>query len=583
MKTFKFLLKVLFVFLLPLLSVGYISAQQTWHNPLEAGFPVIQNQGWVEELSASYHRLPDRAQEAVRKDVWNLSRHSAGLAIHFYCNAPEIKVRYKVKGNLQMPHMPAFGVSGIDLYSINSDGEWNFCSGNYSYQDTIQYTYRHLGQDKYHNRGFEYRLYLPLYNQVEWLEIGTDKEYELIFIPVSSEKPIVLYGTSIAQGACASRPAMAWGNILNRKLDYPLINLGFSGNGRLEKEMLDLITEIDARLYILDCLPNLTHKKEEEVCRLIIDAVKQIRAKDNTPILLVEHIGYSNAQTNHEKNRTYTFLNKASKEAFQILQKENIPHLYYITREELAIPADAWVDDIHLTDWGMQIQADAIEKKAREILKIPTGNISTTLPVTQRREPNNYEWRYRHRSQLTANKTNPPRSVILGNSITHFWGDETHGPKKRGADSWEKVMQPAGFRNMGCGWDRIENVLWRVYHDELDGFNAEKVIVMIGTNNIGFNTNEEIVVGIRILMSAIRQKQPAAQLLVAGLYPRHEHEELIQSINLSLQEMAKNEGYEFVNPGVRLLLENGKINEALFSDGLHPNEEGYWEVVRSDR
>ena len=117
------------------------AAQWKWHNPMEAGFPVIQNQGFTKEIGNSYTRLPERAKGVVSEPVWNLSRHSAGLAIHFYSNAPQIKVRYTVTGSLNMPHMPSTGVSGVDLYSINSDGEWHFCFGNYSFKDTITYTY----------------------------------------------------------------------------------------------------------------------------------------------------------------------------------------------------------------------------------------------------------------------------------------------------------------------------------------------------------------------------------------------------------------------------------------------------------
>ena len=69
------------------------TAQWKWHNPMEAGFPVIQNQGFTKEIGNSYTRLPERAKGVVSEPVWNLSRHSAGLAIHFYSNAPQIKVR----------------------------------------------------------------------------------------------------------------------------------------------------------------------------------------------------------------------------------------------------------------------------------------------------------------------------------------------------------------------------------------------------------------------------------------------------------------------------------------------------------
>ena len=62
------------------------AAQWKWHNPMEASFPVIQNQGFTKEIGNSYTRLPERAKGVVSEPVWNLSQHSAGLAIHFYSN-----------------------------------------------------------------------------------------------------------------------------------------------------------------------------------------------------------------------------------------------------------------------------------------------------------------------------------------------------------------------------------------------------------------------------------------------------------------------------------------------------------------
>ncbi|MEG2573999.1 MAG: SGNH/GDSL hydrolase family protein, partial [Bacteroides sp.] len=482
---------------------------------------------------------------------------------------------YTVDGALNMPHMPSTGVSGIDLYSIDSNGKKSFCFGNYSFGDTISYTFTNLGKDPYHDRGFEYRIYLPLYNSVKWMEIGIPKESNLEFIPLSTEKPIVLYGTSIAQGACASRPAMAWGNILQRSLEYPLINLGFSGNGRLEKEVLNFVGEPDARLFILDCLPNLTSKTEAEVTKLVIDAVKQLRQSRTAPILLVEHAGYSNAPTNDEMCNKYTCANKGSRKAYESLLAEKIENLHYLSCEELNFPADAWVDHVHPSDFGMQQQAYAVEKKVREILHIPLGKLPTTIPITQRREPRMYEWQARHRTALEYLVKQQPKAVIIGNSITHYWGGEPANFRKNGPKAWDKVMRPAGFLNLGCGWDRIENVLWRIYHGELDGYQAEKVVLMIGTNNMGLNSDAEIVEGLRLLVSAIHQRQPKANIKVVGILPRRKNEKWVKDINLSIKQMVKKEGYIFANPGISLLKKDGKIDESLFIDGLHPNEKGY--------
>lgn len=556
------------------------TAQWTWHNPMEAGFPVIQNQGFTNEIGDTYVRLPHRAEGQVTEAVWKLSRQSAGLAIHFYSDAPQIRVRYTVTGGLSMPHMPSTGVSGVDLYSIDSDGQWRFCFGSYSFQDTITYTYQNIGKDRYHEQGFEYRLYLPLYNGVKWLEIGTPDNAGFRFIPVSTEKPIVLYGTSIAQGACASRPAMAWGTILQRSLDYPLINLGFSGNGKLAKEVLQFIAETDARLYILDCMPNLTDQDEKEVTTLAVNAVRQLRQKRSAPILLVEHDGYSNMYTDSMQYKRIMQVNRASRQAYEQILSEGYKDIHYLSREELNMPAEGWVDYVHPSDFGMQQQAAAVERKVREILHIPLGTLPTTIPVTQRREPHSYEWRERHSAFLEQTRVHPPKAVILGNSITHYWGGEPEHRLKNGLHTWEKVMRPAGFQNLGCGWDRIENVLWRVYHGELDGYKAEKVVLMIGTNNCAMNSDQEIVDGLRFLLAAIRRRQPEASVKVIGILPRRDKEEWARQINFSIKEMAETEGYEFADPGTALLQPDGKIDEGLFiGDGLHPNDKGYERIA----
>ncbi len=563
---------LVFVFSVLCFPVG---AQWKWYDPLKAGFPVVQHQAWGEEVGMRFNRLPERAKGTVRPDVWNLSRHSAGLAVYFYSNAPEIKVRYQVSGSLQMPHMSATGVSGVDLYSIDSDGAWHFNFGEYRFGDTITYRYEHIPADRYHKLGYEYRLYLPLYNQVEWLEIGVADSTSFRFIPVGQDKPIVLYGTSIAQGACASRPGMAWATIVQRAVDHPMVNLGFSGNGRLEKPVLDLMAEIDARLYILDCMPNMGSRSEDEVYQLLMDAVSRLREKRTAPVLLIEHIGYANAQVNTVNDEEVKRLNRASRRAYEALVRDGGKDLYYLSREMLNIPADAWVDHIHLTDLGMRQQAMVLEDEIRRILKEPKGDISTTIPVTQRREPGNYEWRTRHEAVLELNASNPPRAVVIGNSITHFWGGKPDGPRKDGADSWDGVMAPAGYHNLGYGWDRIENALWRVYHGEIDSPSIRQITLTIGTNNTVTDTDDDIITGFRFLLTAIRMRQPDSAIKFVGLLPQRDGESRIETLNQRIRQIAVDNGCRFIDPGRKLLLPSGKIDESCFSDGLHPNAKGY--------
>ena len=271
-----------------------LQAQYKWGNPQTQTYSVVRGQAWTDELKGTYARLPLRVEKEVRKPVWDLSQNSAGLSVAFRSNASTIKVRYVVKGGLSMPHMPATGVSGLDLYATDGNGVSRWCRGKYAFGDTITYSYDNLTYFTDPAKGYEFELYLPPYNTVSWMEIGVPQNASFRFLPVSQEKPLVIYGTSIAQGACASRPGMIWGNIINRQLQHPVINLGFSGNGKLEPELFNLLSEIDAKLYIIDCMPNLPGKEASKVIyERTLAGFKKLREKTQAPILLVEHSGYN--------------------------------------------------------------------------------------------------------------------------------------------------------------------------------------------------------------------------------------------------------------------------------------------------
>ena len=565
--------RVLVSFLLSLFVVA-ASAQTTWYNPMECEYDVIQNQAFTSEIKG-YMRLPKRAEGKVRTSVWGLVKQSAGLSITFFSNSPNIEVRYTtLDKNYAMNHMPSTGKSGVDLYRIDQDGAWDYVApSRYSFGDNVLYRYNEMPNSS-RQLGYEYRLYLPLYNGIEKMEIGVDDGSYFRFVPTSEEKPIILYGTSIAQGGCASRPAMAWGTIMQRSLDLPVMNLGFSGNGPMETEVLDFIVETDARLFILDCYPNMTGMLHNVYPRTLA-AVKQIRAKHDEPILIVEHAGYSDDVAHPGKRTIVDSVNMAAKRAYKELKDGGVKNLYYLTREELALTQDMTVDGTHPTDLGMLQQAVVVEKKVREILKMPVGNRLSTKPVTQRREPNLYEWDERHRTIISEARERQPEAVIIGNSITHYWGGAHR--QQNGEQVWHSKMTK--FVNMGCGWDRVENVLWRIYHGELDGYEAKKVVVMIGTNNIGRDSDADIVEGVRLVLDAVKARQPKAEIVYVGVLPRRGQEQRVKELNLWLGSMVKQKGFKFINPGVKMLGEDGKIVESLFTDGLHPNNDGYSLIV----
>jgi hypothetical protein len=175
-------------------------------NPASSETSILEGQAWPNEVKDRYDRFPARAETMVDKKVWNLSKNSAGLIIKFKSNATNIKVSYQVDGKIAFPHMPATGVSGLDLYGIDRDGKWFWCPGRYSFGDTITYSFSSLlSRHDTTGKEYEYRLYLPLYNTVKWMSFQYPKAQSLAALPVRQEKPVVVYGTSIAQGGCATR------------------------------------------------------------------------------------------------------------------------------------------------------------------------------------------------------------------------------------------------------------------------------------------------------------------------------------------------------------------------------------------
>jgi lysophospholipase L1-like esterase len=214
----------------------------------------------------------------------------------------------------------------------------------------------------------EYLLYLPLYNGITHLEIGIPRENNIENAPSATERPIVFYGTSIIQGGCASRPGMCSTAILGRRLNREIINLGFSGSGRMEPEVAELLSELDPEIYFIDCLPNL---EASEVALRIEPFIRILRkVHPNTPIVLAEGITYDDAFLVKERDLRNTESRRALRNAYENLLKSGFSNLYYqIAEGVLGSDGEGTVDGTHPTDLGFMRQADAYELVIKSILQ----------------------------------------------------------------------------------------------------------------------------------------------------------------------------------------------------------------------
>jgi hypothetical protein len=312
-----------------------------------------------------YDRLPISYKEKVRDPVWDLSKASAGITVRFHSNSTSINLKWTVLNDLDMSHMAATGIKGIDLYT-KYNNKWRYVTTAGALVGLKAYQNKSILADSINEYELiknmtpefrEYKLFLPLYDGVTKLEVGIDSAASIEKATPSTEKPIVFYGTSITQGGCASRPGMAHTNIISRKLDVDCINYGFSGNGRMETPIVELISEIDARFYVIECLQNMD---SEQVKKRVMPLVEIIRNKNSdTPIIFVENMMYKTAFLDKTIEAELINENLALKNEFENILKNGFQNIYYIKDMKIDdLDNEGTVDGVHLTDLGFLRYAD---------------------------------------------------------------------------------------------------------------------------------------------------------------------------------------------------------------------------------
>lgn len=269
----------------------------------------------------------------------------------------------RCSGKDWLSHMPATGVSGADLYGEDAKGQWRWAAVIKPQQQRVK------GQliNDLDGKERRYTLYLPLYNGVDRLMVGVRKGSRFSPIKPRQDAPMVFYGTSITHGACASRPGMPHPAILGRRFDRPVINLGFSGNGRMEKEVGSFLAELDPAVYVIDCLPNMDAQQVKERTEPLVVQLRQ--ARPQASIVLVEDRSFTNswirpsARAHHEASRA------ALRQAYEKLSKSGTKGLFYLQGEHLlGDDSEGSTDGSHPSDLGFMRQADLFEPVLRKAL-----------------------------------------------------------------------------------------------------------------------------------------------------------------------------------------------------------------------
>jgi lysophospholipase L1-like esterase len=192
-------------------------------------------------------------------------------------------------------------------------------------------------------------------------------------------------------------------------------------------------------------------------------------------------------------------------------------------------------------------------------------------------------WMKMHENFVEQAKAGGAEIMFLGDSITDAWGGKGHNPKAAGTQVFAKEFESLKTVNFGIGGDRTQHVLWRLQNGELGQYFQPKVVMlMIGTNNVGTNTAEEIAAGITADVSEIHKLSPKTKVLLLAVFPRGEkpnpQREKIKKVNETIAKLDDGgKTVKYLDIGDKFLPPDGDgiLKKEIMPDFLHLSPKGY--------
>lgn len=300
--------------------------------------------------------------------VSRLSTYSTGLYIEFKTASPSIAVKLSLVNKKELLNTSDIASRGLDLYCFY-DGSWQYVNSAIPVNKNNQQlliSHLPLGEKLF-------RLNLPLFDTIDELQIGISSGFSIAKSTLTEDK-IVFYGTSITQGTGASRPGMAYPSIVGRELGVEVINLGFSGQGKFQLPIADILCSTNADMFVLDCTPN---SSPELIEANAVQFIKRLRAcKPDIPILLIESVIREYSHFNCGGPDTFGSLayvkaqNSALRKSFDDAVKSGVNNIYYLEAENLlGNDHEATVDGTHPSDLGYLRIAEKVTEKIASIRK----------------------------------------------------------------------------------------------------------------------------------------------------------------------------------------------------------------------
>lgn len=337
-----------------------------WYAPYEAPLR-LSGFAWFEQ-DRIYRRLPVKPDWPIPDAVDQLANHTAGGQVAFRTDSRRVWVKVQLAGPANMVHMPATGQCGFDLY-LGEPGSMMYWNTTKWDGKESAYTVELLNAPTSEMRHIT--INFPLYQGVKELHIGLDEGARVEApAPYVRNERIIFYGTSITQGACATRPGLAYTNILSRRLNVEMINLGFSGSGKGEPELAHLAAQIERpACLVLDYEANcVSTELFRETLPQFIAIYRQYHP--DVPILVISRLRRVHDEIYPDSLARRTERWELQRGTVEARRKAGDRNIYFLDGTTL-LKSD-WdectVDTTHPNDIGFLQMADGIEPVLRVIL-----------------------------------------------------------------------------------------------------------------------------------------------------------------------------------------------------------------------
>lgn len=316
------------------------------------------------QRTGRFERLPAEVAQTVSSNVAILAQNAAGGRLRFSTDSSRITVRCRLSGVAKMPHMPLSGSVGFDLYIDHpQDGGSRFYG---AFIPPFDVTDGFSATVWFNRRQMRFlTLNFPSYSNVEELEIGLEPDAALGagcgYLPID---PIVYYGSSITQGACASRPGNAYQNIISRRNRVDFLNFGFSGSAKGEEPMARYLAGLKMSVFVSDYDHNSSTDRLAETHERLYRIIRESHPDVPYVIVTKPDLFKREYEVNRQRRdicfRTYTEALRAGDKNVTFVDGGSL----FAGRDEDACT----VDTTHPNDYGMVLMADRIGAELNRIL-----------------------------------------------------------------------------------------------------------------------------------------------------------------------------------------------------------------------